>query len=60
MPLLAVNVRFASDIAMETVPAIACSSRVPRFTLVVLPQFAACSPFPISSRRREVEKVLGI
>jgi len=37
-----------------TTPLIACSSRVPRFVLVVVPQVPDCSPVPISSRERFV------
>jgi hypothetical protein len=51
---------YKRQIVMLPTPVIACSSRVPRFVFVVLPQFAACSPFPISSSRRAGEKVLGI
>ena len=56
-----VRVLFASvENVTVTLPTIACSSAVPRFVLVVVPQVPTYSPRAISSIFRSVEYVDGI
>ena len=57
---IVITVSAPSVMACVTYPLIACSIRVPKFRLVVVPHVPACSPVVMSSNPKFVEYVEAI